>query len=407
MSGAPREAPLVYLIAGEPSGDLLGSALMAALKQQSGGRLRFAGIGGEAMAGQGLESLFPIEDLAVMGIFEIVPQLPTILRRLRETVASVRAAKPAVVVTIDSPGFSLEVAERLKARGIGPLVHTVAPSVWAWKPWRARQIARYLDHLLCLLPFEPPYFEKHGLATTFIGHPAVEQSYAAEEGRAFRARHGLPAEGSLLAVLPGSRRSELEVHLPIFEAALRRLAERHPALPVVVPSVAARSEAIRAATAGWPLPTRLVSGPEEKRGAFAAATLALAKSGTGTLELAVAGVPTVIAYRLSGLGAFIPHSWAKVPYVGLANLVLNRPMQPEFVQRACRPEALAEALDRLLVDPAARLAQIEGAAEAVARLTPGPLPPSGLAARTILGLLAAGGRAQPAPYEAAAKEARG
>ncbi|MGH6948844.1 MAG: lipid-A-disaccharide synthase [Kiloniellales bacterium] len=407
MSDLSGDSPLIYLIAGEPSGDLLGGALMVALKQQGGERLRFAGIGGEAMAEQGLESLFPIEDLAVMGIFEIVPQLPTILRRLRETVAAVRAAKPSVVVTIDSPGFSLEVAERLKAQGIGPLVHMVAPSVWAWKPWRARQIARYLDRLLCLLPFEPPYFERHGLATTFIGHPAVEQSYAAEEGRAFRARHGLPSEGELLAVLPGSRRSELEVHLPIFEAALRGLAGRHPTLAVIVPSVAARTEAIRAATAHWPLPTQVVSGAEEKRGAFAAATLALAKSGTGTLELAVAGVPTVIAYRLSGLGAHIPHSWAKVPYVGLANLVLNRPMQPEFVQRACRPGALAGALDRLLVDPAARRAQVDGAAEAVARLNPGPLPPSGLAAQAILRLLAAGGPAQAAPYEATAKEARG
>ena len=232
---AAEEAPLVFLVAGEPSGDQLGARLMAALREESGGQLRFAGVGGERMAEAGLESLFPIHELAVMGIIEVIPKIPLVLRRVRETAAAARAARPAALVTIDAPSFTLEVSERLKGEGF-PRIHYVAPSVWAWKPWRAKSMAGYLDHLLALLPFEPPYFERHGLATTVVGHPAVE---AANERRldpaAFRRRHGLPEAATAVCVLPGSRMGEVRRHEPVMAGALALLKKRLPDLHALAP----------------------------------------------------------------------------------------------------------------------------------------------------------------------------
>lgn len=374
------DGPLIFLIAGEPSGDLLGARLMAALKAETGGRIRFAGIGGEQMTAQGLESRFPIHELAVMGFLEVVPHLLTILRRIRETVAAVKALRPDAVVTIDSPSFTLEIAERLRGEGI-PLIHYVAPQVWAWKPWRAKAVSRYLDRLLVLLPFEPPYFEKHGLATHFVGHPAAEG--AAPRGEA------AAGEGPVLAVLPGSRRGEVAKLLPVFAETLRALAPRHPGLRVVIPTVETVAEAVRAGTADWPLPVEVVRGAEAKAAAFRGATAALAASGTVALELAVAGVPTVVAYRLSGFGSFLNPRWLRVPFVSLVNLIAGREVQPEFLQRRCRSADIVPAVERLLSDPAARRAQREGAAGVVAALTPPEGTPSEAAARAILSALGA------------------
>ncbi|SMF70568.1 lipid-A-disaccharide synthase [Tistlia consotensis] len=391
MAARPPGGP-IFLVAGEPSGDQLGGRLMAALKRQAraqGGReLRFLGVGGERMAGEGLESLFAMSELSVMGLTEVLPHLRRILARMRETEAAARQARPAVFVSIDSPGFSLRVARHLAGQPGGsgfPLVHYVAPSVWAWKPWRAARIARYLDHLLCLLPFEPPYFERHGLPASFVGHPAIEALAEAGDGPGFRARHGLPAEGPLLCVLPGSRMGEVSRLLPLFGATLGHLARSHPALRVVVPTVAGVAAAVRAGTAAWPLPALVVEGAAEKYGAFAASRAALAASGTVAVELAVAGVPTVIGYRVSPISAAIARRMIKVKYVSIPNLVLDRPVMPEFLQDACTPERLAGAVGDLLDDGPARAAQVAGLAEAVALLAgAGAGSPSEQAARIVL-----------------------
>ena len=217
MSAAGEAAPFLFIIAGEPSGDALGGALIAALRERTRGHLRIAGIGGEAMAAQGLQSLVPLADLAVVGIGEVLPRAPLILRRVRETVAAIRRARPDAVITIDSSGFSWRIAQRLRRKGETlPLIHYVAPMVWAWRAGRARRMARWYDHLMALLPFEPAYFERVGLDCSYVGHPVLESGADRGEAARFRAAHGLAPDELLLAVLPGSRGGEVGRLLPVF-----------------------------------------------------------------------------------------------------------------------------------------------------------------------------------------------
>ncbi len=386
-----QQGPLVFLIAGEPSGDQLGAGLMAALKKETGGRVRFAGLGGPRMAGQGLDSLFPIDELAVMGIVEVLPRVLSIHRRIRQTRAAARAARPDVLVTIDSPSFTLEVSQRLKGEGF-PLVHYVAPSVWAWKPWRARQMAGYLDHLLALLPFEPPYFEPHGLATTFVGHPAVEAVDSGAEASGFRANQGIPESAPLLCMLPGSRRGEVSRLLPVFGETLTVLQRCYPDLCAVVPTLEGVAEQVRRTVPAWPLPVTVMTGEDQKHQAFAAADVALAASGTVAVELAVAGLPAVIAYRLNPLTGFLVARLLSVDFVSLPNLVLNRQVMPELLQGNCTPAKLAAALDRLFRDPEVRRTQIKDCRKVTELLGRGGSAPSLRAARTLLGLIGTGGR---------------
>ncbi|MHA1599513.1 MAG: lipid-A-disaccharide synthase, partial [Alphaproteobacteria bacterium] len=388
-AGGGQASPLVFLIAGEPSGDLLGARLMSALRTQTGGAVRFAGIGGERMAAEGLDSLVPIDELAIMGVFEIIPHVLRIIRRIRQTVVTAKVMRPAIVVTIDSPSFSLEVSQRLRGLGV-PLVHYVAPSVWAWKPWRAAKMARYVDHLLALLPFEPPYFEKHGLATTFVGHPAVEAESVAADRTKFRRSHGIPDDAPVICVLPGSRRGEVRRLAPVFGAALGRLAARVPGLQALTPTVSTVSAEVSAAAAAWPVPTTVLTEPSENVEAFAACDVALAASGTVAVELAVAGVASVIAYRVLPLTALIARRVLKSPYVSLPNILLGREVQPELLQENCTPDKLARALEALLDDPEARAAQIEALGEVVRKLTPGGASPSQRAAQVVLGLIRTG-----------------
>ncbi len=377
---------LIFLVAGEPSGDVLGARLMRALKEETGGRVRFAGVGGPRMAAEGLDSLFPMSDLTVMGLAEVLPRLPRLIRRIRQTARTAREMRPAAVVTIDAPDFSFRVAKRLKGAGI-PLVHYVAPTVWAWRPGRARKIARILDHLLVLLPFEPPYFEREGLSCDFVGHPVIESGADKGDGEAFRRSHGIDPEAPVVCVLPGSRHSETSRLLPVFSETLRRLAETNPAVQVVVPAAPSVAGEVAAAAAAWPFPALVILDEAEKYAAFAAADAALAASGTVSLELALAGTPTVIAYRLSPLTAWIGRRLIRVRFVSLANIVLDREVVPEFLQERCRPDLLAPALGGLLNDPEVRQRQIDGAREAVAQLGgDGPLP-SRRAARAVLSVL--------------------
>ncbi len=379
-------APLVFLIAGEPSGDVLGGRLMASLNHLTGGRVRFAGVGGPNMQSHGLTSLFPMDDLTVMGVAEVLPRLPRILRRLHQTVAAVKSSCPAAVVTIDAPDFSFRVARRLKGKGF-PLIHYVAPTVWAWRPGRARVIAAFLDHVLALLPFEPPFFEAEGLASTFVGHPVVESGAGDGDGAAFRRLHGIDPGAPLVCFLPGSRKSEVGPLMPIFGETLARLRSGRPDLRAVVATVATVSDAVTAAIRDWPAAPIMVSDTAEKHGAFAAADAALAASGTVALELAMASTPAVIAYKINPLTAFLVRQLIKVRYVNLINIVLDRPVVPEFLQKDCRPEKLAAAIDYLLGDAESRAQQIAAGRDALHRLGLDGPPTGERAARVVLDII--------------------
>jgi lipid-A-disaccharide synthase len=382
--------PLYYLIAGEPSGDVIGARLMRALRQRLDGQVRFAGIGGELMAAEGLDSLLPIRELAIMGMVEILPQVFNLIRRIRQTIADIEAKQPVAVVTIDSSGFCFRVTEKLKPKSPRPvLVHYVAPMVWAWRAHRAFSAAKAADHLLTLLPFEPPYFEHVKLPASYVGHPVIEGGADKGDGPAFRARRGIAADATVLCVLPGSRKSEVTRLLPVFQATVERLLARHPGLVVVVPTVETVAARVEAAVAAWPGRVILVRGAAEKFDAFAASTAALAASGTVALELAMARVPMVIGYRIWGPTHFVVSRTIKIKYATLINLLLDRPLIPELLQHACTPERLAEEIERLLSEPEARRQQIEGAEAALGMIGLAGEAPSVRAADKILELLAA------------------
>jgi len=389
MIGEDGQGPLLYLIAGEPSGDLLGGSLMAALKRRTGGAVRFAGIGGPKMIEQGLAPLFPMTELAVFGLAEILPKLPHLMRRGEETVTDIARLKPAALVTIDSPGFTLRVAQRAVPLGV-PRIHYVAPSVWAWKPERAAKVAKYLNHLLALLPFEPPYFEREGLPCSFVGHPAIEGPAGKGDAAAFRARHGLAPDRKVIIMLPGSRTGEIDRLLPVFLEALRRLRQGRETFTVAVPVPDYLAGKVRAGLAGSGLETILLTGDAEKFDAFAAAEAALAKSGTVTLELALSGVPAVIAYKVNRISYFIARRLQVGTYIGLPNVILDRPLMPELLQHDCTPDRLAAEMSRLLDDLVAREEQLAGGTEIRRLLSPGGTTPSEAAADAVLNVLTGG-----------------
>jgi lipid-A-disaccharide synthase len=360
---------------------------MAALQRRTDDRVRFIGVGGPRMAALGLDSLFPMEELSVMGAAEVLPHLPRLLRRIRETVAAVVGTRPDAVVTIDAPSFTFRVDAKLRGCGI-PLIHYVAPQVWAWKPRRARKIARFLDHLLVLLPFEPPYFTAEGLPCTYVGHPVTESGADRGDGEAFRRRHRLADAAPLLCLLPGSRRSEARRLLPVFGRAAALLRNERPHLHAVVPTVAVLFDEIAAAVADWAVPATVVCGDGERFDAFAAADGAIAASGTVALELAMAGTPTVITYKMNAITGWLARRVVRLPFVSLVNLLAEGEVFPELLQGDCRPENLAATLCRLLDDPAARADQATGAARAIAALgLEGPTP-SERAAAVVLSVIA-------------------
>ena len=354
----------VYLVAGEPSGDLLASRLMRALKKKTGGDVRFYGVGGETMAQEGLTSLFDSSELAVMGLMEVIPSIPRILKRISQTVQDIVDKKPDVVVTVDSWSFSARVNKALKARKTGiPQFHYVAPQVWAWKKKRAKTCGRYIDELFALLPYEPPYFEPHGLKTDFVGHPVVEGGASKGDGAAFRKEHGIAADAPLLCVLPGSRRSETKYLLPVFQETVSRLKQKYPALRVVVPTVVTVAEKVKKAVASWDAPVTVVTGEKARYDAFAAANAALAASGTVALELAMARVPYCIAYKMNPISSFLAPLVVKGKYVNLVNILADKLIVKEFLLKNCRADRLANEVDLLLSDETYRQTQISQASQ--------------------------------------------
>jgi len=379
--------PLIYLIAGESSGDMLGARLMHAIAAR---RLdaTFAGIGGEAMAARGLNSLFSMRELALMGLVEVVPRLRQLNARLAETVADITARRPAVVVTIDSPGFTLRVLRRIAPLGI-PRAHYVAPQIWAWRERRVRHYPGLWDRLLCLLPFEPDYFARHHLPATFVGHPVLESGADTGDAVRFRARHAIPPDTRLLTVMPGSRRTEVSRLLPVLGTALQRVGATLPRLQPVVPVAAPVADAVRRGTRAWPTPPILVTDTDDKHDAFAASAAALTKSGTSTLELALAGVPMLVAYRVNPMTAAIVRRTVSVRYASLLNLLAGQEIVPELLQENCTPDRLAIALTRLLTDQAAAAAQRAACRAVLDRLKPPHGMPSEAAAETVLALIGA------------------
>lgn len=354
----------VYLVAGEPSGDLLASRLMRALKKKTGGDVRFYGVGGETMAQEGLTSLFDSSELAVMGLMEVIPSIPRILKRISQTVQDIVDKKPDVVVTVDSWSFSARVNKALKARKTGiPQFHYVAPQVWAWKKKRAKTCGRYIDELFALLPYEPPYFEPHGLKTDFVGHPVVEGGASKGDGAAFRKEYGIAAGAPLLCVLPGSRRSETKYLLPVFQETVSRLKRKYPALRVVVPTVVTVAEKVKKAVASWDVPVTVVTGEKARYDAFAAANAALAASGTVALELAMARVPYCIAYKMNPISSFLAPLVVKGKYVNLVNILADKLIVKEFLLKNCRADWLANEVDLLLSDETYRQTQISQASQ--------------------------------------------
>ncbi len=374
--------PLIYLLAGEHSGDVLGARLMAALRAARPD-LDFAGIGGPRMAALGFSSLFPMHELAVMGLVEIVPRLWRLRRRMAETVADIAARRPAIVVTIDSPGFALRLLRRIAPLGV-KRVHYVAPQVWAWRESRVRRFPGLWDRLLCLLPFEPDYFARFGLDARFVGHPVLESGADQGNGARFRAAHGLAADAPLVILMPGSRPSEAGRLLPVYGQTVALLAARFPNLVPVVPAAGAVAQAVARAAADWPIKPLVVSEIAGKHDAFAAASAALTKSGTSTLELALAAVPMAVTYRVNALTAMIARRLIRVPHVAMVNLLAGREVVPELLQENCSPERLAATVAGLITTPALAAAQREAFRAVLATLRPPAGLPSEAAAAAVL-----------------------
>ena len=350
----------VFLIAGEASGDRLGAALMEGLL--SLGEMEFDGIGGPLMQARGLQSRFDMTELSVMGLVEILPKYAHLKRRIRETAEAVIGARPDVLITIDSPDFCLRVAKLVKAKSDVRTVHYVAPSVWAWRAGRAAKMARVIDHVLALLPFEPPLMEAAGMECDFVGHPVVAERQASDaEVAAFRQKHDL-GDAPILLVLPGSRAGEVARLAPIFGQALRPILTKRPTLRLVLPTVPGVADMVRAQVSDWPqMPVILdpsdmsrAAQATEKASAFKAADIALAASGTVSLELAAAGTPMVIAYDTNPVTRAIMRAMIKVDTVTLVNLVSETRAVPECLGRDCTPDRIAAALRQVMAAPEAQ-----------------------------------------------------
>ncbi|MDC0344727.1 lipid-A-disaccharide synthase [Alphaproteobacteria bacterium] len=346
----------VFIVAGEASGDMLGSQVMTALKFQRKDAISFDGIGGPLMEDQGLESLFPAKELSVMGIVEIVRHLPRFYRLYRQTKRAIEQAHPDIIVTIDCPEFSFPIGKWAHRRGY-KVHHIVAPSVWAWRPGRAEKIAAFLSKLYCLYPFEPPLFQVYGLDARFVGHPLIDKQIKKEDGVDFRASRGIDKKTPLLCTLLGSREGEIQRLLPVFQKTALLLQKEIPDLHLVLPTVPQVADIIRKTS--WACPTLIVTDEKEKYQAMHASNAALAASGTVTLELALATLPSVVAYKVNGLTALIARMLVKTPFVSLPNILLQKQVMPELLQEDCTPEKLAQKLLPLIKEPQKSKATIQ------------------------------------------------
>ncbi|MBR2119634.1 MAG: lipid-A-disaccharide synthase [Afipia sp.] len=382
-----RKPPTIFLIAAEESGDRLGSGLIKALRERLGPAANIVGVGGRHMAEQGMMSVVPIDELAIIGFMAIPKRLPVILRRIREATDEVLKQRPDVLVIIDSPDFTHRVARRVRAQDPSiPIVDYVSPTVWVWRPGRARKMRAYVDRILAVLPFEPEVHRKlGGPPCTYVGHPLLNELDTLRPAAQELARRSAPPP--LLLVLPGSRRSEIKRNMAVFGDTLRLLRAQGIAFEPVLPTVPGLLESVRAAAADWPVQPRIVVSDDDKKAAFRTARAALAKSGTVTLELALAGVPMVTAYRVTELEAFVARRVIQTSSIILANLILGENVIPEFLQQDFTAENLAPALRDVLEDTPARQRQVDAFARLEEIMSTGGKRPSELAADNVIAIL--------------------
>ena len=373
----------VYLIAGEPSGDLLGSRLMRALRQKSD--VDFCGVGGDTMQQEGLTSLFDISELAVMGLAEVIPSIPNVLRRIRQTVNDIVQQRPDVVVTIDSWSFCSRVHKALRKLNTGiKQIHYVAPQVWAWKKRRAKTMYKYVDELLTLLPNEPQYFTPHHLKTEFVGHPVIESPVLSANGDDFRKTHNIPQQKQIISILPGSRHNEVCRLLPDFLKAARILYEQNHDMFFVLPTVKTVAQRVKNMIKDCDLPLLVVDTEAERYGAFKASSAAIAASGTVALELAMSHIPHIIAYKISPLTYLLAKNLVKIKYVNLTNIMLDRLVVPELLQNECTPQNIADHITDLLKHSSSYDEQMQGFNDVKQYLSNGNQTPSLCAADNIL-----------------------
>lgn len=353
----------IYLIAGEPSGDLLGSRLMRAIISKAPGT-EFFGVGGESMIREGLSSLFDIKELAVMGLLEVVPSIPRILKRIRQTVADIERVKPDVVVTIDSWSFSARIHQALRKKNLHiPQVHYVAPQVWAWKKKRARTMYKYIDLLLTLFPYEPKYFTPYHLKAEFVGHPVIESTVIYGNKTDFRERFNITPDKKILALLPGSRKNEVARLLPVFLSAAEEFYLKNPNFVFVIPTVQTVEERVKALVNDTKLPIIVLNNETDRHDALKASEAAIAASGTVALELAMIDVPHLVAYRVSPFTAFLARHLLKIEFVNLSNILLSREVVPELLQENCTKEKILYYLGRFLKKDDLYEKQMEGFAK--------------------------------------------
>lgn len=375
----------ILIVAGEPSGELLGAQLMQALRKLSDVPIRFSGVGGEHMARAGLYSFFPMSDIALMGAAEILPRLRNIFRRMNTTAEMAARTVPDLVVLIDSPEFNLRLAKRIRKKCPDvPVALYVAPQVWASRPGRARKMSKFVDHIFALLPFEQPFFENAGIPCTIVGHPVIERKKLVVGGADLRRKYQIPGEAPLVCLLPGSRFSEVKRLLPIFGEVASRLTTRFPEMHFVIPTVPHVREYVCSGVASWSLEPIMVESETDKFAAFDASDVALAASGTVSLELALARVPTVIAYKVDPVTAFVARRIITTKYANLVNLIVDHAAIPELIQQDCTPEKLTKHVGELVSSSAARDAQLKFIDEATSELGLGDKPPSVRAAEAIM-----------------------
>lgn len=380
----------IFLIAGEASGDNLGSRLMLEIKNIEGNDVFFSGIGGEKMQEEGLSSIFPMSELSLLGFVELLPHIPHLLKRIEQTVDAIISLKPDIVVTIDAPAFNNRVIKKLKEKESNieiPLIHYVAPTVWAYKPHRAEKISKLYDHLLCLLPFEPPYFEKENLPTTFIGHPITECN-SLDYNDNFLIDKGFSKDCPTLSIMIGSRKGEIKRLFPIFTKTIKLLKKKYDNLQTIIISTDRFHNELEKLSKNWSTKNIVVSEKHEKYTAIKFSDVALAKSGTGSIEISLNNTPIVIAYKVNPISAMMLKRMIQVDFVNLINIILNREVIPECLQKECNPDFIANRLFDLFDNEENRKIQLEQVEKALIKLGKGQkIPPSQKATELVLSLM--------------------
>lgn len=375
----------IYIIAGEASGDIYGASLIESIKKHSQKQVEFFGIGGENMQRAGINSLFPMHEISIMGFFEILPHIPNVLNRIDETVAEIKRIKPDVVVTIDSPGFCCRVAKKLQGEGI-KLVHYVAPTVWAYKPGRAKKFANLFNHLFVILPFEPTYFEKEGLDCTYIGHPIVETKIPSETY--FRKNNKISVESNLITIMPGSRSTEIKKILPIFIDAAKIIKNKNSDVVFAIATIENLKGQINSLLNKENFEAVIVSDKKEKLELLKESNAAIVKSGTGSFEVMLCNCPMIIAYKVSYLSYIIIKNLIKIRFANLINIISDKEIIPEFIQNNCTAEKISSEINRIIQKKEVGEEQIAGTKDILKKLGLGKKnTPSDKAANALLKML--------------------